>query len=273
MRHEEHRFSGAGGVEIYRQSWLPENEPRAVLVIAHGISEHSGRYLPVVERLVPQGFAVHALDHRGHGRSEGPRAVIDRLERAVADIDTVVDAAGPRPYLLGHSMGGCLAIAYTLRQPDKLAGLVLSSPVAVLEAASPVVRAVSRVLSAVVPKLGVFGLDASGISRDAEEVRLYETDPLNYHGRLPVRSVAELAAEIETFPERLSELVLPLLVMQGTADRLVPVAAGKLVAAESSSPDKTLKLYEGGYHELFHDLPETREAALDDLQGWLSARA
>lgn len=271
MRHSEAGFTGAGGVDIYTQSWLPDTEALGGVVIAHGVSEHSGRYEALARALVDEGRAVHALDHRGHGRSGGPRAVIDRLDHALADIDSLIGRVGGRPILLGHSMGGCLAIAYALRHQDRLAGLVLSSPLAVSEAATPVVRTVSRLLSALTPRLGVIRLDAGAVSRDADEVRTYETDPLNFHGRLPVRSVAELTGEIDTFVARLPELTLPLLVIHGTDDRLVPVAAGKLVTDLASSADKTLKLYDGAYHELFHELPPVRDRAIADVAAWLRA--
>src|SRR5204863_8513498 len=135
------------------------------------------------------------------GRSSGARAVIDRIDNAVADIGTVVERATSehpgigRPFLLGHSMGGCLALAYATRHQETLAGLALSAPVAVLEAASPLQRLAGRVLSAVAPKLGVFEIDSATVSRDPEVVRDYDADPLNHHGKLPARTVAELSNE------------------------------------------------------------------------------
>src|SRR2546423_6944442 len=164
--HADGHFEGAGGNDIYWQSWLPDSEPRAVVVLSHGASEHSGRYAWTAEQLVARGYGMYALDHRGHGRSSGARAVIDRIDNAVADIGTLIARASEahpatgRPYLLRHSMGGCLALAYATRRQDTIAGLILSAPVAVLEAASPVQRVAGRVLSAVAPKLGVFAIDS-----------------------------------------------------------------------------------------------------------------
>src|SRR5438046_1380510 len=91
--HEEGRFAGEGGVEIYWQAWLPEGEPRAVIVLAHGASEHSGRYAWTGEQLGARGYAVYAIDHRGHGQSAGGRAVIDRMRNAVEDLHTLVERA------------------------------------------------------------------------------------------------------------------------------------------------------------------------------------
>ncbi|MGH7750036.1 MAG: alpha/beta fold hydrolase, partial [Candidatus Dormibacteria bacterium] len=151
MNQVDGRFTGVGDVEIFWQAWLPA-DPRAVVVIAHGAGEHSGRYAHVARRLVDAGYAVYALDHRGHGRSQGRRAVVDRMDRVVADVRTLVSLAGSqqpgRPvFLLGHSMGGTIAIAFAARHQDELAGLALSGPVAVLEAASPALRIAARVLS------------------------------------------------------------------------------------------------------------------------------
>src|SRR3954465_3121844 len=117
--HEEGRFKGEAGLEIYWQAWLPEGAPRATVVLAHGASEHGGRYAWTGEQLAARGYALYAIDHRGHGRSEGARAVIDRLRNAGEDVHTLVEKARARNpdrplVLLGHSMGGCVAIADTI---------------------------------------------------------------------------------------------------------------------------------------------------------------
>ena len=273
MTHSDGHFAGAGGNDIYWQKWLPDGETRAAVVLSHGASEHSGRYEWTAERLTARGYAVHTLDHRGHGRSSGARAVIDRIDNAVADIGTVVERAATdgKPFLLGHSMGGCLALAYATRHQETLAGLALSAPVAVLEAASPLQRLAGHVLSAIAPKLGVFEIDSTTVSRDPEVVRDYDADPLNHHGKLPARTVAELSNEVGRFPGSIPSLTLPLLVMVGTGDRLVPPAASELVYELASSEDKTIKRYDGLYHEILNE-PE-REQVLADVADWLDAHA
>ena len=246
-----------------------------MVVLAHGASEHGGRYAWVGERLVERGFALYAGDHRGHGRSDGPRALIDRMDNAVADLDRVVDVAVERqgaqaPFMFGHSMGGAVALSYALAHQDRVRGLILSAPLAVLEAASPLTWLAGRVLSAVVPKLGVYEIDSTAVSRDPAVVRDYDADPLNYHGRLPARTVAELSAAIGSFPDRLGDLTLPLLTMHGTDDRLVPPRASELVIERGGSADKSIIRYDGLYHELLNG-PE-RERVLDDIVGWMEAR-
>jgi acylglycerol lipase len=275
MAHQEGRFKGEGGVEIYWQAWLPDGEPRAVVVLAHGASEHSGRYAWTGEQLNARGYAVYAIDHRGHGKSAGPRAVIDRMRNAVEDLHTLVEhAQGAHPgrplALLGHSMGACVALAYTSEHEDALDALVLSGPLAVLEAASPVQRVAGRVLSAVAPSLGVVAIDSTAVSRDPAVVADYDSDPLNYHGKLPARTVTEIAKTIASFPEAVTRFRLPLLVMHGTADRLVPIAGGEMVAERAGSEDKTFKPYDGLYHEILNE-PE-RQQVLNDMADWLDAR-
>jgi alpha-beta hydrolase superfamily lysophospholipase len=266
------RFTGAAGVEIFWRAWLPIGEPRAVVVLAHGAGEHLGRYEHVAARLVSEEYAVYALDHRGHGRSDGPRALIDRVGNAVADIDQLVSrASSEHPdvplFLLGHSMGGCLAVRYAIDHQDRLRGLVLSGPLAALDAAPAPVRLIARGLSAVTPRLGVFAVDPSLVSRDPEVVKAYQNDPLVHHGKLPVRTVAELAAAVESFPGTVGAITVPTLIMYGTADKLAPPAGSVMLSERISSSDKTVIPYEGLYHEIFNE-PEQRQV-LDDMCGWL----
>lgn len=269
-------FRGAGGGDIFWQSWpAAEAEPgKATVVIAHGVSEHSDRYDHVARRLNAGGYDVYALDHRGHGRSDGGRANIGRISTAAADIGSLIAIArdelpGRRLFLLGHSMGGALALEFALERQAEIDGLVLSAPAAALEAASPLQLLAGRGLSVIAPGLGVFPVDPEAVSRDPVVVRDYASDPLNHHRKLPARTVAELAGAIETFPERLSGLEVPLLVMVGTADRLVPPDASRMVAAEAGSPDKKLIEYEGLFHEILNE-PE-QDKVMDDLVAWLDA--
>jgi alpha-beta hydrolase superfamily lysophospholipase len=168
-------------------------------------------------------------------------------------------------------MGACLALELALADQSRLAGLVLSGPLVALDTPRPLL-ALSRALAAAVPRLGVYGVDAVQISRDPDEVRRYDGDPLNYRGKLPVRTVAELAAAIATFPRRAPVLQLPLLIMQGLADRIVPASGAKALAGRAGSEDKTLKLYPGLYHEIFNEAEPERSQVVGDLVDWLRRR-
>jgi alpha-beta hydrolase superfamily lysophospholipase len=274
--HEEGELSGAGDLRLYTQSWLCEGEPSAAVVLAHGAGEHSARYGHVAARLTGEGLALHALDHRGHGRSEGRRAYIDRTANAVSDLDQLVVRTRERHpdvplFLLGHSMGGWLAIAYVLEHQERLDGLLLSAPLAALEAASAATRLVGKLLSVAAPQLGIVAVDPTLVSRDPAVVKSYEEDPLVHHGRLPARSVGEFASAIEKFPERVPEIELPLLVMHGTGDRIVPPAASLMVHGGVHSEDKQLEMYDGLYHEILNE-PE-QDQVMDDVVGWIRARS
>jgi alpha-beta hydrolase superfamily lysophospholipase len=277
MRHGEDRFAGQAGVEIYWQAWLPDDgDPvKAVLVIAHGGGEHSARYGWVAEQLVAAGYAVYALDHRGHGRSQGGRVMFERWDYVLADLQTLIDRArSAHPdlpvFLFGHSLGGAISISYARRHEDELAGLALSGAVASLGVVSPVTRIAAKVLSRVAPGLGVFQVDATTLSKDPEVVRAYEQDPLVHHGKFPARTAAEISAVVERFPDDVPGLRLPLLVMHGLGDEIAPPEGSRMVHERAGSPDKTLKLYDGLLHEILNE-PE-RDQVAADLLDWLEAR-
>lgn len=267
-------LAGVGGRRIYWQSWTPEGEPRALIVIVHGAGEHSGRYGYVAETLVPDDYGVYALDHRGHGRSDGPRALIDRLDNAVDDLDRlVVQARAEHPaapvYLLGHSMGGTIAVRYTVVHQDRVAGLILSGPLAAIEAGAPLLVA-GRVLSVVAPKLGLLAVDPSLVSRDPEVVSDYVSDPLVHHGKLPARTLGELTSAIERFPSEVPTIRVPTLILYGTADGLCPPSGSQMLAQRIGAEDKSIKAYGGLYHEILNE-PE-RDEVLAEIRRWLAAR-
>jgi alpha-beta hydrolase superfamily lysophospholipase len=276
VEHKEGQFTGAKGLEIYWQSWQDAVPMRAVVVISHGAGEHSGRYRRVAVALAAIGYPVYALDHRGHGRSEGRRALVDRLDNAAADLDMLIDLARREQpdvplFLLGHSLGGTIALRYALVHQDKLDGLILSGPVAVIDLPPAPLRLAANALSAVAPWMPALGVDPAVVSRDPGEVEAYRTDPLVHHGKLPVRTVAEIAAATEAFPEQVGSLTLPILLVHGSEDRLAPVQGSRMVYERVSSEDKTLEIYEGFFHEVLNEPPEDRARVLADIVTWLQA--
>lgn len=269
------RFAGFAERQIFWQSWGPESEPCAAVVIVHGASEHSGRYDHVAKALVADRCVVYALDHRGHGRSDGPRALIDRLAAAVADVDRLVSRVrAEHPELpiimLGHSMGATIALSYTIRHQERLTGLILSGPLAALEAAPAGLRLLGRALSTLAPRLPLIDIDASQVSRDPAVVRAYEADPLNHHGKLPARTVDELARAIDGFPEAVTTITLPVLILYGSDDGLAPPSGAKMLERRIGSADLTVIAYPGLFHEILNE-PE-REAVLTDIRAWLAER-
>jgi acylglycerol lipase len=274
------RLAGVGGLELYRRWWrdgrADSDPPAAVVVLVHGAGEHSGRYEHVAERLVGDGYAVHALDHRGHGRSQGPRALIDRVDHAVTDLNALVSAAVQHEsaasipvVMVGHSMGAMIALRYAGYHQHRLDGLALSSALASIEA-SPALRIVGRVISAVTPTLGLITIDSSLISRDPDVVAAYRSDPLVHHGKLPARTAAEIADTVAGFPSQVHEITIPTLIMYGTEDRLCPPTGSEMLGERIGAADKRVIRYQGLYHEIFNE-PE-RDAVLSDLSGWLAAR-
>jgi len=271
------QLPGCQDAKLYAQAWLPERDPGVVLVISHGLAEHGGRYAEFAQRFVARGHAVYALDHRGHGRSSGPRANIERFSYLVSDLSTFVgrtqrqhpDAA---VFLVGHSMGGAIALASMLRNPGGVKGLVLSAPaLAAGEAVPPMKGLALRLLSRFSPNTGMLTLPATAISRDPAVVRAYENDPLVFHGAIPARTLLELLAAMAGFPDSAPKLKVPVLVQHGTADRLVPLAATRPVYERLGSPkQRTVRLYEGLFHEAYNE-PE-REQVLADLQAWIDAQ-
>ena len=268
-------FAGVGGRRIFWHSWAPARTARGVIVLVHGAGEHSGRYEHVVARLVDEGYAVHASDHRGHGRSDGPRAFIEDMDDVVADVDSLVDrAVRSQPavplFMLGHSMGGLIALRYALIHQQRLSGLILSAALAAIESVPKPLELVGRALSVVAPRTPLIAIDATLVSRDAAVVEAYISDPLVHHGKLPARTAAQLADAVESLPATVGAITVPALILYGTADGLAPPAGSVMLGERIGAADKAVTAYEGLLHEILNE-PE-RDAVLADIVAWLGAR-
>jgi len=273
MKHKEGRFKGLKNFSLYYQCWLPDGKPKAVLLVAHGLAEHSGRYKNLVNYFVPKGYAVYSFDYRGHGRSEGMRSYVDRFSDYLADFKTFFDIVrkahkDAKIFLVGHSLGATIAIPYAVERQQELAGMITSGASLVASpTVSPALIAIAGVLSALLPKMGVTVLDASTISRDKAVVDAYVNDPLVFRGKIPARTGAELVKMWKTLPEQMPEIKLPILIMHGSVDRLCDPAGSKLLYERVGSKDKTLKLYDGFYHEIYNE-PEHKKV-MADVEAWL----
>jgi alpha-beta hydrolase superfamily lysophospholipase len=272
VRPEEDAFVGVRGVRIHVSTWVPEGAPTGVVVIAHGFAEHGGRYAAVAEHMLAGGIAVSAADHRGHGLSGGRRTSVVRFADYADDLATVIVRVrdrwpSQRLVLLGHSLGGLIALDFAVRPDTALDGLVLSAPAACPGDVSKVKLALGRVLSRVAPDAGVLRLPLNRISRDQAVVDAYNNDPLVFRTPIRARLGAEMLDAMDRVEKALPSMRLPLLVMQGTADGLVDPGCGPHVYDRAGSADKTLKLYDGLWHEIFNE-PE-RDRVLADLTAWL----
>jgi lysophospholipase len=276
VREVQRHAVGNDGLGLFWRLWSPDDGPPAGRVlISHGYAEHGGRYRHVAERLTAAGLTVVVPDHRGHGRSGGRPVSVRRFDDYVDDLHRVaLDAAaegGEAPtVLLGHSMGGLIAAVYALRHPSELRGLVLSAPAVVPGAVSAPAIAIGRLLARVAPELGAMKLPLEKISRDPGVVAAYLADPLVHPRRVRARLGAEMLRAMDEVAAGLPRLTLPVLVMQGSADALVDPSAAAYVHNRVGSPDRTIHVYPGLYHEILNE-PE-RERVLDDLVEWLRAR-
>jgi acylglycerol lipase len=275
MNHVEGSFRGVRNANIYYQAWLPEGDARAVLIIVHGLGEHCGRYMNVVNHFVPLGCALYGLDHIGHGKSEGTREFVERFEDYTNTLMTYYNMVkgwqtGKPIFLLGHSMGGLIASYYLPDHQANFRGGILSAPfVKVSDSISQATITIGKILSVVTPRARLVTLDASGISRDPEVVTAYVNDPLVFHGKTPVRLGAELLKAMLRVKAEAHRITLPLIILQGGGDRLVDPAGAQILYDKVGSKDKTVKIYEGLYHEVFNE-PE-RARVLKDVETWLAA--
>lgn len=275
MQHQENTFRGSEGLALYYQAWLPDTPAIGVLVIVHGHGEHSGRYTHVVDHLVPQGFAVYALDHRGHGRSPGQRGYVNNMADFRGDVAALVQlAAAAQPnlplFVMGHSLGGLIILDYVLHQPEGLRGVIVSAPAVGSVGVSPILLQVSRVLSRVWPTFSLeTGLDVKGISRDPQEVKAYQNDPL-VHGKGTARLATEVMDTAVYCQENARTLQLPLLMIHGAADIITSPTDSRRFFDNVSGSDKTYIAYEGGFHESHNDIHY--QQVVVDISAWLMAR-
>lgn len=273
MIHSTDTIESSTGCVLFTQRWKPKTKARAVFVIAHGLTEHSDRYLPLVEHFVEKGVCVYALDHEGHGRSEGQRAYIRRFDDYVESLNTLVDIAqkenpGKKVFLIGHSMGGAISVNYLLKYQDKLAGCFLSgAALSVGKVIGPVQQQILKWFSLVLPKTPLIKIEGEAVSRNPEVVEAYENDPLVYRGKATARLLAEIVKGAKRGLARASEITLPMMILHGEDDRLATPDGSEALFDKISSRDKTLIIYPELYHEIF--LEDEKYEVFADMEEWL----
>lgn len=278
MELKECRLTAADGVELVARCWPSASaQPRATVVVLHGIVEHGGRHAFLAEGLAARGYAVHALDLRGHGLSAGPRGSLRRFSQYLDDLglwlEWLKQNESPGPlFVFGHSMGAQIALLYAIeRQPD-WAGIIASSPYLMPgKGLFPWLRRWAGVFSVIWPRLRLVRMTGGGIAQDPKVVEAFRQDPLVYHDRFEVRLGAEAMAAGRRILRNAARLRLPLLAIHGTADRVASPAGSEELVRRAGSPDKRLIAYEGLWHECLSEAP--RETVRSDILAWLDARS
>lgn len=269
------RVAAGDGVELVGESLFPTGTPRAHVLLVHGFAEHRGRYDVLAGELASAGFAVHRFDLRGHGESGGRRGHVEGFADYRRDLARVAEAVlpagsgdGPPVLLLGHSLGGLIALDAVLAGSERFRGLALSSPfLAAAFRLPPFVRAFAGAAARLAPDADfAAGLDPEGLSRDPEVVRRYLEDPRVVR-RLTASWLRAVLDAQEAVLERAGELRLPVLVLLGSADSIADPGRGRQLFQRLGSPVKHLEIYDGFRHEVFNELG--RERVVEDLLGWL----
>ena len=265
--------SKAAGAKLHLQKWLPDKPPKAIILLVHGYAEHAGRYRYFAEHCVAKGYAVFAIDHWGHGQSDGTPGYVPDFSVFHDGVDQLLACAKDEfpnlpVMLVGHSMGGLISATYLLSNQSKFLACVLSGPaIKAAEEPSAFLKAVSGFLSRFFPKAGVLELDPNGVSRDPQVVADYLADPLVYNGKMGARLAAEMLNNMTDIQQNAGKISLPILLLHGEKDSLADAEGSKYLDAHISSPDKTLIIYPELFHEIFNE-PE-KDAVLTDMTDWL----
>lgn len=270
----EETFEGASGVAIFFRSWRPAGAAHAVVVICHGVNSHGGQYLWAAEQLVAAGYAVYAIDLRGRGKSGGERFYIEHVSEYVNDLAALIRLAKSREpglpvFLLGHSAGGVVSCTYTLDHQAELTGLICES-FAFRVPAPGAVLTIIKGLSRIAPRLPVLKLKNKDFSRDPKAVEALERDPLTAREVQPASTVAALVRADERLEREFARITLPVFILHGTVDKATVPSGSAFFYERAGSKDKTLKMYEGHFHDLLNDLG--KEHVMTDILAWIDQR-
>jgi alpha-beta hydrolase superfamily lysophospholipase len=270
----EERFESAGGLSINVRSWRPEGKARAVVVIVPGFNSHSGYYAWVAEQFVANGLSAYAIDLRGRGKSDGERFYVEKFGDYVSDVANLISLVKSREpgvpvFLLGHSAGGVVSCLYALEHQTEISGLICES-FAYQVPAPDFALAVLKGLSHVWPHAHVLKLKNEDFSRDSSLVETMNNDPLIAHEVQPTQTVAEMVRADERLKREFPLITLPVFILHGTRDKAAKPSGSQSFYDTAGSTDKTLKLYEGHFHDLLNDVG--KEMVMADIKNWIAAR-
>lgn len=267
--------SAGSGAKLHWHAWLPPETPRAIVLLVHGYAEHLRRYDHVAATLTAKGLAVYALDHWGHGQSDGVPGFVPAFSAFTDGVEALLAQVKSRhpglPLLLiGHSMGGLISATHLLSHQAEYAGAILSGPaIKPAEEPSRFMIFISRLLSRLLPKMGVLGLDSNGVSRDPKVVSDYLADPLVYNGKISARLAKAMFEAMHRVQAEARTIRVPMLILHGAEDSLAAPEGSQYLYDHLGSPDKQIKIYPHLFHEIFNE-PE-REVVLADVTGWIDA--
>ena len=274
MQAQTSTFNNKAGLKIFTRTWLPGEKARGIIIIVHGLNSHSGYYQWFAGRFTALNYAVYALDLEGRGQSEGERFYVESMYDYVNEVDQLVDIAKAAQqdlptFILGHSAGGVVACLYTLEHPGKINGLICESFAYQLPAPE-FALAVLKGLSHLAPHLHTIKLKNEDFTRDATVVESMNNDPLIANESQPSKTMEQLVIADERLKKEFSLVTLPVLILHGTNDKATKYSGSQFFYDHSTSSDKTLKLYDGHYHDLLNDLD--KEKVMSDIQEWVIAR-
>ncbi len=276
MPYAETTITATDNLSIFLRTWEPDQqEPRAILILVHGLAEHAGRYPHVVEAFLQQGYVIYGHDHRGFGRSGGRRGDFERFDQVLSDLDQVVELARARhPGLplgmFAHSMGGTIGVQYLTRHPEKFRAAILSAPgFGPGPDQNKRLIALARIIAKFAPTLTIHR-GSSGeykLSHDPAQAAAWDADPDVHDLATPRFAVQYLQAAAEA-KSQLGHLRLPLLVVMGEDD--VTINQQDIREAVATAGDNlTFITYPGAYHEVHNEIPEIRENMLRTAVAWM----
>lgn len=275
MTYVEETVTASDGLRLFVRRRAVAN-PRGEIALVHGFGEHSGRYDRLSVHLNAHGYSVTAYDHRGHGLSDGLPGHVESFGEYEDDLDRIIAAVRGRSegrpiFLIGHSMGGLVALRYVATRKSALACAVISAPLIGLASPVPAHKLmIGRVAARLAPHLRLNNeINPADLSRDPEVGRAYATDPL-VNRKVSAKWYAEATRAMLEMNEWAPRIKLPLLVMHGSEDRLASVDATKRMFERIGAKDKELVIYPGFYHELFNE-PE-KQQVFDRVTAWIDKR-
>lgn len=268
---QESRLSVGNGVDLYVSENIVEN-PRAIIIVVHGLCEHSGRYNYVAARFNAFGYSVYRFDNRGHGRSGGERGYIDNFNELIDDAEKVVDMVkqenpGLPVFMLGHSLGGFITAAHAVKYPGRLAGQVLSGAASMIQ---PMLAGLEGVDFSATARAPIANTLTDIVCRDPQVVQDYKDDPLNLKEFTTWLMSESLLRGARWLMNNHSAYNCPCLILHGGGDQIVAPDASRYLYEHISSKDKELKIYDGLYHEIMNE-PE-KDTVLEDIHQWLEKR-